>query len=128
MSITRKRRRRGEKRNHNKSKNMRGGLPGSSYISSATAHAQEQFGQAASAVYGSVKDVSAKATEAIEAQGLKILNALKNQAIEIIDDVKEQVNIITDAALAELRIQAKAAAKQAVADALVAVKSQIKMG
>lgn len=126
MSITR--RRRGEKRNHKKSRKMRGGLPGSSYIPSATAHAQEQFGQAASAVYGRVKDVSDKATEAIQAQATKILDTLKNQATEIIDELKEQVNTITDAALAELKIQASAAAKQAVAEALVAVKSQIKMG
>ena len=56
MSITR--RRRGEKHNHKKSRKMRGGLPGSSYISSAKDHAQEQLGLAASAVYGRVKDVS----------------------------------------------------------------------
>jgi|APGre2960657423_1045063.scaffolds.fasta_scaffold30136_2 hypothetical protein len=127
MSITR--RRRGEKRNHKKSRKMRGGdLPGSSYISSAKDHAQEQFGQAASAVYGRVKDVSNTATKAIEEQATKILDTLKNQATELINELKEQVNTITDAALAKLKIQASAAAKQAVAEALVAVKSQIKMG
>ena len=127
MSITR--RRRGEKRNHKKSRKMRGGdLTGSSYISSAKDHAQEQLGIAASAVYGRVKDVSTIATDAIQAQATKILDTLKNQATDIINELKEQVNTITDAALAKLKIQASAAAKQAVAEALVAVKSQIKMG
>jgi len=107
---------------------MRGGLPGSSYISSATTQVQQQLGQAASAVYGRVKDVSDIATEAIKEQGVKILNELQSQATQIINELKEQVNVITDAALAELKIQASAAAKQAVAEALVAVKSQIKMG
>jgi CRISPR/Cas system CSM-associated protein Csm3 (group 7 of RAMP superfamily) len=97
---------------------MRGGLLSvSPYISSAKTQAQQQLGQAASAVYGRVKVVSDKATE-----------AMKEQATKILGELKEQVNAITDAALAELKIQASAAAKQAVAEALVAVKSQIKMG
>ena len=122
MPITR--RRRGEKRNHKKSRKMRGGWDPSSF-STAKTQVQQQFGQAASAVYGRVKDVSGIAAEAIQDQATKILDELQSQATQILDELKEQVNAITEDALAELKIKASAAAKQAVAEALVAVKSQI---
>lgn len=99
-----------------------------SYMSTVATQAQQQLSQGASAVYGRVKVVTDKATQAITDQGVKIMDELQSQATEIIDEVKDQVSVIINAALADLKIQAKAAAKQAVADALVAAKSQIKMG
>jgi uncharacterized protein (DUF885 family) len=156
MSITRRRR---EKRNHNKSKHMRGGMcsfssnPSTSrtlfggrshtrrkqkggdeplqntpsYFSDFTSQAHQQFKKGASDIYGRISDVSNHATQALQEQGIKVLDGLQSQAKVIIDDVKKQVNDITDAALEELKIQSRAAAKQAVADALFAAKSQIKM-
>jgi hypothetical protein len=127
MPITRKRRR--EKHNHKKSRKMRGGLFESSspYFSSAKTQVQKQLGQAASAVYDRAKIVSDTASEAMKEQGVKILNELQSQATDIINVVKGEVNAIIDDALADLKIKASDAAKKAVAEALVAVKSQIKM-
>ena len=150
MSITRRRRR--EKLNHNKSRNVRGGLSSftsnsstsstlfrgrhhtrrkqyggvvdrPSYFPDFVSKANETVGKGASIVYDSVKDVSNHATEAFQDQSVKILNELKSQAKGIIDNVKSQVNDFTDAALAEFKIKATAAANQAVADALLKLKS-----